>query len=84
MSMPTTKPIGERIMAVETKLTDVCDDITELKTSNTIEHREIKDLIEKGMSSKANKWVETFVYAIISGGFLYVMYQLLELLIHRG
>ena len=82
--MPTTKPMGERIMAVETKLTNVCDDITELKTSNTTEHQEIKSLIEKGMNGKANKWVETFVYAIISGGFLYIMYQILELLIHRG
>jgi len=55
---------------------------------NSKEHREIKECItslegkiDKMLGEKANKWVESFAYFLITaivGGFIYTLFRLIE------
>ena len=46
------------IALIKKSMEDFKDALKELKDSNTEAHKEIKDMIEKAMDSKAGKWVE--------------------------
>ena len=71
---------GERIMRLETKVEDLAAKIEEHCQDQARQFDEVKELIKDGLSSKANKWVEKFIYAIISGGALYFIYEVIKLI----
>jgi uncharacterized membrane-anchored protein YjiN (DUF445 family) len=60
-----TKPMGERLMAVETKLQDVCEDIQEIKTTNTTEHSEIKQMIKDFIDGADGKYAPRVAWDIV-------------------
>jgi CHASE3 domain sensor protein len=46
------------IALIKKSMDDFKEALNELKTSNSEAHKEIKDMVEKAMNSKAGKWVE--------------------------